>query len=205
MELQIQRPKYTFLAQRIQVKESPDSSKIGVDQFFSFDYMGFAEFEYGALSSSMKRIKKNKNIITELDVVIDYSLCDDDALKLIELNGHNSKFKANYVGQESTVDIASALLKSQLENPYQQYPMRLKVCSYLQSSYLREYFKDAIEKYKSKSYQARRTAARKMDRLTYDLCLSRYVAGWWDIENDFVIFKDGEEDSAKVWYDAIKK
>lgn len=202
MELQIQKQKYTYLAQRVLMKESSDLSKTGVDQFFSFDYMGHAEFEYGALPASMKRIKKNKNIITELSVVLDHSLCDSDALKLIELNGHNREFKANYVGQESTIDIASALLKSQLENPYQRGAMRLKVCSYLQRSYLLPYFKDAIEKYKKSKSQ--RTAARKMDRLTYDLCLTRPVAGWWDIENDFVIFKDGEEGCAKVWYDAVK-
>jgi hypothetical protein len=41
------------------VNEIISSDKKGIDTVFKWDYMGSAEFEFGALGQSLKRIKEN--------------------------------------------------------------------------------------------------------------------------------------------------
>jgi hypothetical protein len=45
-----------YLIQRGSFKNTPDTDIIGIDSLISFDYMGSAEFEFGALGQSLKRI-----------------------------------------------------------------------------------------------------------------------------------------------------
>lgn len=47
----------TFLVQRLKTRTAK-TMKEGVDKFFSFDYMGSAEFEWGALPRALKEMRK---------------------------------------------------------------------------------------------------------------------------------------------------
>lgn len=49
----------TFLVQRILARKQPTGAS-GVDKFFSFDYMGSAEFEWGALPRAIKQMRKHQ-------------------------------------------------------------------------------------------------------------------------------------------------
>ena len=42
-----------------QAKFSDRSDRKGIDSILAFDYMGSAEFEFGALPQSLKRIREN--------------------------------------------------------------------------------------------------------------------------------------------------
>jgi hypothetical protein len=46
-----------YLIQRAKFADSPN--KEGIDRVLTFDYMGSAEFEFGALPESLKRVRKN--------------------------------------------------------------------------------------------------------------------------------------------------
>lgn len=43
--------------QRMKFKKAQDFNKKGIDQILSLDYMGAAEYEFGALPESLKRIR----------------------------------------------------------------------------------------------------------------------------------------------------
>lgn len=47
----------SYLIQRAKFRNNPN--KKGIDQILSFNYMGSAEFEFGALPQSLKRIREN--------------------------------------------------------------------------------------------------------------------------------------------------
>jgi hypothetical protein len=49
-----------YLIQRVQVRDSKAEGRKGIDASFSFDYMGSAEFEFGALPASLKELRANK-------------------------------------------------------------------------------------------------------------------------------------------------
>ncbi len=46
-----------YLVQRIITRDVPCPAKKGVDKYFSFDYMGSSEFEYGALPEALRRTR----------------------------------------------------------------------------------------------------------------------------------------------------
>lgn len=50
----------TFLVQRICTRKEPRLASDGVDRFFSFDYMGSSEFEWGALPRALKKMKEHQ-------------------------------------------------------------------------------------------------------------------------------------------------
>jgi len=71
-----------YLIQR--AKFSDRSWKDGIDSILSFDYMGSAEFEFGALGESLGRIRKNIVNYTYLDVPIKgkvFSVFCDSSIK----------------------------------------------------------------------------------------------------------------------------
>lgn len=51
--------KKPYLVQRILKKDYSAPGKKGVDALFSFDYMGSAEFEFGALPQALKRMREH--------------------------------------------------------------------------------------------------------------------------------------------------
>jgi len=62
--------KFPFLVQRVLLRPQPSrtttttspSNSKGVDREFSFDYMGSAEFEWGALPQSLKAMRQISNL-----------------------------------------------------------------------------------------------------------------------------------------------
>lgn len=48
-----------YLIQRGEQRVVPDTTRKGIDQLIKFDYMGSAEFEFGALGDSLKAIRNN--------------------------------------------------------------------------------------------------------------------------------------------------
>lgn len=51
--------RYINLVQRMTLRDRENTSGKGVDRFFSMDYMGAAEFEWGALPGSLKRMRES--------------------------------------------------------------------------------------------------------------------------------------------------
>jgi len=47
----------SYLVQRLQERQDNSSEKKGIDKYFSMDYMGSSEFEWGALPKSLKEIR----------------------------------------------------------------------------------------------------------------------------------------------------
>jgi hypothetical protein len=54
------RPAY--LIQRVEVYDEPIVQKTGVDRLFGFDYMGSAEFEFGALPKALREMRAAPDI-----------------------------------------------------------------------------------------------------------------------------------------------
>ena len=48
-----------YLIQRAKFKKEISENKTGIDNLLNFDYMGSAEFEFGALPKSLKRVREN--------------------------------------------------------------------------------------------------------------------------------------------------
>lgn len=48
-----------YLIQRAKFSKHNNSDAIGIDRLLNFDYMGSAEFEFGALPKSLKRVREN--------------------------------------------------------------------------------------------------------------------------------------------------
>jgi hypothetical protein len=119
-------PNYPYLVQRIdRVKDPtkyPDAK--GVDRYFSFDYMGAAEFEWGALPQAMKKMLAAVDDSWEVTkVTVDTHTCW-------------------YVGPASALKLATALFADQL-NDYDQQKHRLKESTYIRYVYIEknEHFK----------------------------------------------------------------
>lgn len=58
-----------YLIQRAKFKNNPERK--GIDSILSFDYMGSAEFEFGALPQSLKRIKEQITSYHLFEYIID--------------------------------------------------------------------------------------------------------------------------------------
>lgn len=58
----------TYLIQRGTIRDN--DSKTGIDSIIDWDYMGASEYEWGALPNSLKRIRKNINEYTYLDISV---------------------------------------------------------------------------------------------------------------------------------------
>ncbi len=63
-----------YLIQRGKIRSYEEETKKGIDKILSFDYMGYSEFEWGALPDSLKRIRKR---------LADYNIRDYDIQGLI--------------------------------------------------------------------------------------------------------------------------
>ena len=53
-----------YLIQRAKFKNPIEANEIGIDRIIQLDYMGSAEFEFGALPKSLKRIRANADNYT---------------------------------------------------------------------------------------------------------------------------------------------
>lgn len=61
----------TYLLQRGIFRNKPLENKKGIDSRFQMDYMGSAEFEWGALPRGLRRICRNIDKYIELPIYID--------------------------------------------------------------------------------------------------------------------------------------
>lgn len=59
-----------YLIQRAKFQDQTNSSKEGIDSILDFDYMGSAEFEFGALSDSLKRIRDHASEYHQFEYII---------------------------------------------------------------------------------------------------------------------------------------
>jgi hypothetical protein len=90
-------PREIYLVQRICAKKHSVGQSKGVDQYFSFDYMGSSEFEFGALPSALREMR---------------SLHADKALTFKEIKVGDSSF-GWFVGPEEKFDMAAMLVEDQ--------------------------------------------------------------------------------------------
>lgn len=119
-----------------------DRDKKGIDGILSFDYMGSAEFEFGALPKSLKRIRAAINNYT-----VDRIMINDNPVNI---------FCKEYDLKE-VVDFLGVISKK-------EHPMM---------------------KEQPRFYQYINSIKSKFSFMEVD--------HWWDIENDFMFWRDGKE------------
>jgi hypothetical protein len=77
-----------YLVQRVSTKTEPFAGDKGFDQFFSLDYMGSSEFEWGAIPDALKRIRAKKVVIQACSVTI------EGVTRLVHFVGHKGTLLA---------------------------------------------------------------------------------------------------------------
>ena len=87
------------LVQRVLLRRVENAAAKGLDRFFSFDCMGSAEFEFGALPATVKLLRERK--------------AADDVVGPIEIAGVARK-TAWYVGPEDQQKVAKKLFIAEL-------------------------------------------------------------------------------------------
>jgi len=107
-----------YLVQRVSRRESPRDTSKGVDKHFSFDYMGSAEFEFGALPEALKRMRVRV-----------------DRLNLLKISSPQEGVKRLwFLGEPEYLPQAVALLRDQL-GPQKTF---LKERTYMKDSMVAE-------------------------------------------------------------------
>lgn len=107
---------YPYLVQTARFREAPLADRKGIDQILSFDYMGAAEYEFGALPQSLKRMRESKQIHSFFEYKFKGTKKSVFVLAPISLKDSNEGF-------EAMADILENLAK----NKYRlKCPIRLK-------------------------------------------------------------------------------
>ena len=104
-----------WLVQRVKLNQSPNAKDKGVDAYFGFDYMGSAEFEFGALFKALKVMRENADAYGE-------------PVRLKDENGRVIWF----VGPEDKLAFATEFFADQ---SYDKREIRLKECSRMVDAY----------------------------------------------------------------------
>ena len=105
-----------WLVQRMMFRDKPLDDCMGVDRFFQMDYMGAAEFEWGALPEALKLMRKNPRP-TEIERVM------------------KGEYVAWYIGPQEWLECASEVFHDQLR-PKQEQKARLKERTHIRDSYI---------------------------------------------------------------------
>jgi len=92
-----------YLVQRMRRREYGAESRTGVDKVFEMDYMGSAEFEFGALPKSLKQMRDAK---------------DTNVRKRLEIETKQGMQVVFYYGPEESAEFAKALFADHLDNKY---------------------------------------------------------------------------------------
>jgi hypothetical protein len=109
-------------------RDSPGLTHTGVDKDFAYDYMGSAEFEFGALGKSLKEMRVENS--TEPYVI-----------QSVKVEDH----VAWYLGPLSRLDMASKFFTSEIPKASLAINHDLKERSYIQETYSgKEYYKKFI-------------------------------------------------------------
>ena len=108
-----------YMIQRVKLKTKPFDKLGGVDDNFKYDYMGSAEFEFGALSKSLSRINNFDLTVSVIDEIKDYTgkplriihpdvfdIKDEYIQCLIELRKNENAIKTKeYVNLKDNADL----------------------------------------------------------------------------------------------------
>ena len=115
-----------WLVQRLEKHTNPVTDSKGVDSVFRMDYMGSAEFEWGALPKSLKQMREVAAISTEKTVLekVEHVMRDEDRKEVTH--------KAYFVGPASLVPIAEAFFVSELTGENKK---RLKESTMIRDAY----------------------------------------------------------------------
>ena len=104
-----------YLIQRVNRRERVSESSKGVDQHFTFDYMGSSEFEFGTIPKTMK----------------DFRRIARKAWKVREIV-FSPDMRAFFIGREEDTKVAKAILVDQVIGTQ---ALRFKELTYLYDSY----------------------------------------------------------------------
>ena len=106
-----------YLVQRLLPRTDPSERHEGVDKFFQFDYMGSAEFEFGACSEALKAMASNLDSLLENPARIKVSSGDDF-------------YTVWYTGAKEDLENAEAFFRDQISdcNWHLKEGSRIKDC-----------------------------------------------------------------------------
>lgn len=115
-----------WLVQRIKKKFGPPEPERGVDGFFAMDYMGSAEFEWGALPNALKVMRETASSSSEKIVL--------KKVKHVTMSQQGKKqvHKAYFVGPASILPRAQMFFIGELEG----VGMRHKEPTFIRSVYV---------------------------------------------------------------------
>ena len=164
-----------YLVQRVLKNGYPSPDAKGVDALFRFDYMGSAEFEFGAINKSLKRLRA-----TPASEVI------EAWLKHTHSRRAGEKDVAHYVGPKSGLESARRVFEAEMEAPYGE------VLRFKEQTCILEAYADV-----------RRKANNIADDMYRGV--GRDTIGWWAIDegHGWAIFM--HEADAKAWRKAVWK
>ncbi len=114
---------YPWLIQRIYRVQKRDD-RIGIDSLFSFDYMGAAEYEFGAVNAALMAMRDVKNRVGVDDISQQFN------------NGIPTILNAFFVGTMDCFELAKLTFEDQLRYPYQVG--KTKAPTYLYQSYVQD-------------------------------------------------------------------
>lgn len=95
--------KDVYLVQRLLIRDPEDDTNKGIDKFFALDYMGSAEFEFGACNYALKAMAHHIADITEVP-------------KRIKVECEGDFFTVWYIGKEDNFSIAKSFFEDQLSS-----------------------------------------------------------------------------------------
>ena len=106
---------YPYLVQRLKARKDPATDKTGITRFFEFDYMGAAEFEFGAIPRAKKALQEilSKEKVNPVEITQD---------------GHT----VWYVGPKADLEMARTWFREELKVDYSP---RMKESSRILQSY----------------------------------------------------------------------
>lgn len=117
-----------YMVQRISSRYIPPvESRKGIDAHFNWDYMGRAEFEFGALGRALTQMRENANADIITAVKIEFN----------EKNSHgivDHECKAYYTGPKAGYEVAKSFFLDQLG------PRKIRL---FEPSYIDESYKEA--------------------------------------------------------------
>lgn len=160
-----------WLVQHVSVRKLAVGEELakGIDGYFVFKYMGWAEFEYGALPGALKLMRKQKNRLRE-----------------IKTEAEGTSVNCWYVGSDDNYELAEAFFKDQLKPQEERIVKRLKERTDIRRNFLGkpEYLTSNLRGEEERGFP------KLGDSDNHD--------GWWSIENAvFVLLRN--KDQAELW------
>lgn len=160
-----------YLVQHVNVRKlgPGEELKKGIDGYFTFAYMGAAEFEFGALPGALKVMRSSK-------------ICK----KPIEITSEIGKSSCWYVGTEERAETARLFFEDQLKPSEDRVVRRLKEQTSIRRNFL--------GKAEYRENNLRGDESRGFPKPTDSDCFD----GWWSIDHSpFLLFRQKEH--AALW------